>query len=926
MRACCGLWAVVSAVLLCTGVAQGENTKTRSVLLPAPLAARAQANAASHAWAAEMQRQLVVAAERWLVTPDDDLWAMIFGPAVTRSWMVWSDGYCPACRRDVRMYAWEIDPWAAPWKVRCPHCRRLFPTNDFAAYHASGLDAHGLFDPARADRSLLFNADVSDASSPERAFGVDDGEGYVADGHRWRFIGCYLIYGQWKRLICNGIIALSAAWAVTGEPRYAYKAALLLDRVADVFPQFDFSAQGLVYESRDGTRGQVSTWHDACEEVRELALAYDRIFDGARAQEEALVAFLSRKAVVHQLPNPKQSWADIQRNIEENIFRNTLRHPDRIQSNYPRTDMALLTIEAVLEWPANRPAILERLDSVINQSTAVDGLSGEKGLAGYSAIAPRALAEVLPLVARLEPGFLDTVFQRHPVLHQTWRFHVDTHCLDAFYPSAGDAGRFGRKVPDYAGVTFPANPGVAPSMYSFFWDLYRLTADPVFVQVLHRANGFSTDGLPHDLFADDPTAFTAQVQAVIDRVGTHIALGSVNKEQWCLAILRSGEGAHRRALWIDYDVSGSHRHADGMNLGLFAKGLDLIPDFGYPPVGYGGWGAPKARWYMQTAAHVTVTVDGQDHREARGKTSLWADGAAFRAIRVECPALIAGRRFERTACLVDLDKENFYVVDCLRAEGGLDHANFFHSFFGTLATHGLTLEATEDYGQRTEMRNFQCAAAPNPGWYADWRIEDVYDYLEPKREVHLRYTGLTRDALVYTAEGWVEKGQYGGEEAWIPRILVRRRSAEAPLASTFVAIVEPYETQPLFTAIQRMDLRDSAGLPLADSAVGIELVRTDGKREIVLLADPQGDTALCDTARKISFQGQVARIVTGETGVEGLAVCRTTSLRVGELHLHADTLQDYAELEIGPSHARLVRGTQEHWRVERGGVPLVMSP
>ena len=80
--------------------------------------------------------------------------------------------------------------------VRCPHCQELFPKNDFEKFHASGLDEHGVFDPKKADRALLFNTEHADKSDPKHAFGVDDGAGYVApDGKRWRFISAYLIYG-----------------------------------------------------------------------------------------------------------------------------------------------------------------------------------------------------------------------------------------------------------------------------------------------------------------------------------------------------------------------------------------------------------------------------------------------------------------------------------------------------------------------------------------------------------------------------------------------------------------------------------------------------------------------------------------------------------------------------------------------------------
>ena len=45
------------------------------------------------------------------------------------------------------------------------------------------------------------------------------------------------------------------------------KAAVLLDRIADVYPTFDFKTQGILYESVRAD-GYVSVWHDATIETR----------------------------------------------------------------------------------------------------------------------------------------------------------------------------------------------------------------------------------------------------------------------------------------------------------------------------------------------------------------------------------------------------------------------------------------------------------------------------------------------------------------------------------------------------------------------------------------------------------------------------------------------------------------------------------
>ena len=110
---------------------------------------------------------------------DDELWELMFANGIKRSWMVWSNGHCPACQKPVPMYEWMPDALERPWKMQCPQCRELFPKNDFGQFYRSGLDEQAVFEPARADRSLLFNAEHPDPADPLHRFGVDDGEGYV---------------------------------------------------------------------------------------------------------------------------------------------------------------------------------------------------------------------------------------------------------------------------------------------------------------------------------------------------------------------------------------------------------------------------------------------------------------------------------------------------------------------------------------------------------------------------------------------------------------------------------------------------------------------------------------------------------------------------------------------------------------------------
>jgi hypothetical protein len=895
--------------------------KQASVFYPAAAVARATENAQKHAWAAAIRDSVVAAARPWMKLSDEQLWDLMFSNSIKRSWMVWSNGHCPACKKAVPMYEWRPAALVRPWKMQCPHCKGLFPKNDFAKFYRSGLNEQGIFEPARADRSLLFNAEHPEPNDPLRMFGVDDGDGYVEGTKRWRFIGAYLIYGQWKQAIVAGAKNLAAAYVVTGDPQYAHKAGVILDRVADLYPTFDFGREGVMYEGRP-SHGYVSTWHDAAVEVRELAMAYDEVFE-ALARDQSLVAFLAAKARQHKLANPKASFADVQRNIEERILRDTLANRRKIESNYPSTDLTLTVIHAVLGWPHNREEVTAMVDAMIRRATAVDGVTGEKGLDGYGTIGPHCIADLLGWFSRADADFVRNALRRNPQLHAMYRFHLDTWCLGHYYPRTGDTGSFAARNNHYAGVSFTSNPGIGPSAYALLWDLCQATGDKDFARLVHAANGNRVEGLPYDLFAAAPEALQQDLRTVIAEAGPAVRLQSVNKPKWCLAILRSGSGASERALWLDYDSGFAHGHADGMNLGLFAKGMDLLPDFGYPPVQYGGWGAPRAVWYTLSIAHNTVVVDGANLRSGSGTSTLWADGDQFRAIRASAPKMVGGKQFERTAMLIDISATDSYVVDIVRVVGGKEHVKFVHSGFGQVTPQGLSLKPAEPYGRSAQMRNYRKDSSPPPVWSVDWTIEDRFKYLPPGKEVRLRYTDLTTDAEAILAEAWVSDAMFEKtSEAWVPRALVCRRGPQAPLASTFVSVLDPYEKQPNVTSVRRLGLETADGKPLSEANVALEIRLADGRRDVVIATDVENPLGLTPAAvpgqivvqkgASIRLDGQLAVVRFEATGKpQRMVICLGKSLTAGQTAVRANISTELVEVALGPGGAKVLHGAVE---------------
>lgn len=279
-------------------------------------------NIEKYPWAYNMKEDLINKAEPWIKLSDDELWNSMFGNTIKRSWSVWSDGYCPGCRQAVPMYSWIADPFNKPWKMQCPHCSELFPKNDFYKYYLSGIDKSGIFSYKIADTNLLFNCEHPEPDDPLNKFGVDAGEGYVEGENRWRFIGAYLIYGQWKKFVLKGVYRLAAAYIVTREKIYAHKAGILLDRIADLYPMFDFTKDGVLYEGKNICQGYVSYCVDACIETRELVVAYDQIFDGIK-DDAQLVSFISGKTKTFTEMALKNNFEDIQTapSSRKSIFR-----------------------------------------------------------------------------------------------------------------------------------------------------------------------------------------------------------------------------------------------------------------------------------------------------------------------------------------------------------------------------------------------------------------------------------------------------------------------------------------------------------------------------------------------------------------------------------------------------------------------------
>src|SRR5688500_8977112 len=93
-----------------TAPQRAPSTQPRtSAFYPPHLLERARKNIERDDWGRGIRAKAVEIAEPWRKMADEQLWKLMFGATIPRSWMVWSNGNCPACGKPVPMYDWKID-------------------------------------------------------------------------------------------------------------------------------------------------------------------------------------------------------------------------------------------------------------------------------------------------------------------------------------------------------------------------------------------------------------------------------------------------------------------------------------------------------------------------------------------------------------------------------------------------------------------------------------------------------------------------------------------------------------------------------------------------------------------------------------------------------------------------------------------------
>ncbi|WP_409345267.1 heparinase II/III family protein [Paenibacillus sp. MBLB4367] len=862
--------------------------KTRSTVYTPDKVAAARRNVQIYDWARTLKDEAVRKAERYIALGHEFLWRLVPPQTLPRSYGVNQKAGSPVTGKAIDRfgnYPYTGDPASAPWKIVDPSSGFTFPTNDFAAYYESGLDEQAVFRPELADRTLLIN-ELYPEKGPH--WGVDDGFGWVDEqGNRFTFIAYYVHWFLWHNestgMIQESIIRLRDAYLYTGDTRYARAGTILLDRVADIYPELDVSVYDkTVYLNSHGGetgRGKAvgSIWESAL--VKDFVSAYDAFFP-AMDDGEA-IRFLADKAASCKLANAKNSAEAIRRNIEDGIVRQI--YPAvRTAAIYGNTGFhqSALALAAVVydtlpetrEWldfmlqPGGRES---EPDWHVTGGNLAAALVGDVDRDGHGdEAAPhynRLWLTSFQTVADILQGYdrcPEFDLYRHVKYKKMYAAPYPLLLSGNYTAQIGDSGKTG-------------NPE-APTRIREAIKAFEAYGDPIHAQMAYFLNGNSLDGIHGDVFAADPESIVRRIDEVIGSHGT-LHLPSVNLTGYGFAALRDGEAATAHAaagpgsnqpsphtmrdLWLYYGRSFGHGHRDTLNLGLHAFGLDLAPDLGYPEFA-DSKDRHRFEWVHNTISHNTVTVDRSKQKaQWSGKPLSFDDGTLVKLIDVEASEVYPQTGlYRRTAALIRINGEHSYIVDLFRVKGGAEHVYSFHGPEGEASSEGLTLQAQRsgtyagpdvEYGVRPDskegpgyegsgfhyLHQVRHDEAPGDTFAVDWTAVDTWGMLERPGPVHLRLTMLGDYDRVSLAEGIPPRNKPGNPQS-LTYVLAKRHSGETALESLFSAIIEPYREQRMIRAVHALPVREeeSGRLPqeLEIRAVCVELA--NGRIDIIVSA------------------------------------------------------------------------------------------
>lgn len=856
-------------------------------------------------------------AEKYIAIGDEKLWMGMPTEGLPRSSSLGFRGdpeefTCKYCGTDIRSkYSWTkwvVRPLYREWKVQCPECKRVFPSNDFAGFYNLGFDENHNWSRELAlernneliekgEKGYLVNVLYPEAEElfGDANWGVDDGFGYrtgrvyqngVPEVHTYiahcNYVGLWLASdtSTHEGLYSSATESLTLAYLATGKAKYGRTLAIILDRFADLYPDFQTGKYGeygtFQCSQMSGNCGKVVGSIADCRFISKFILAYDAVFD--IFDDPYVTKFLSDKAKTYKFKNSKDTSEKIRDNIETGILRETYdgcRESDiwgnfgMHQTSLAQAALVLDTLPETEEWidwlfredtrgAGSGVATGGSIMTKIMTETSRDG-HGPEGSVSYNA----TTLDYLVNFADIFDGYKSVP---NADLYKNAKFiSMAAACMDI---RAGDGVA---NIGDSAGAMNSCKSTIDASELA---KIYTKTKNPYFARAAYWANGNSTDGLVLGMFDSNPEGIGKLIEAEVRKYG---------KLDWgtssCLTglgfmALRDGERYDektdkRQDFWMYFGgATEGHKHSDVLNLGIDVGGLELMPELGYP---LGSSYAESYAWTQNNISHNTVVIDNQ--RQAKnplpGNPLHFNDSGDVKVMDADAQiAYPSSEIYRRTVVTIKTDENLSYGVDFFRVRGGSEHTYSIHAaandvydskgFFAISQPTGSYAGADVPRGDDptakvrnswdivgntypigyTYLDNVRKSESPNTGEIMiDYKIEDYRKYLPVPRNIHLRIStvnnfNFSEIALVH---GYPPAKKENSKIPYFEYALMKRTGDN--LDTLFTTVLQPYENKPYIesTSDVQMTLIDGKRDSL-DTAKAIKVTRANGRTDYILYA------------------------------------------------------------------------------------------
>ncbi len=700
----------------------------------------ARQNMDKYEWAQRVYSEIKVNADEAASISDDKLRKWISDHSTTRV----CD--CPNCKTSWLGYIWEWDP-QSPETIVCRICKKpssikIFPEN-----------------------SNILLTDPQGKEHKHPVFKNSDGKIFQLRAR---------INYQKLQHIQKWIEDLGAVYAITEDPRYAHKAAVLIYRLAEVLPGYalhDWERHGTVPWSR---AGKISGWNyqDAIL-ITVCGKTYDIIYNS------------------DILGNKEKAF------IEKNLFHNSAEYltavspfsgiTNDIPFRFAGVAMIGRTLEdhKILEWVLNQN---EGLSEFTASHFFRDGHWYERS-PSYHKMAVKNFHHIVDILQgysdpenyKESDRYVNIDLKSIPKIENIYSCLFKAVYPDGSLPPINDS---------HVHETPPAS--LAEVGYSWFGGIKWLS-------ILSKAyNGnLNKNGDLYALFNRNPKA---EDEAAALYSFTEPPLKSMDFDGLGMAMLRMGTGKNQAAFTMKYGkYTSDHGHFDALGITLFAKGKEMLSDLGYPYWSH----RYRGQWMRRSLAHNTITVDMLNQDAAGELIRFFYSGKTFSAFDTEIRNAyqLTMENFVRQIALIRVNKNDVYAVDLFRVKGGNVHDWSLHSEAPDCEVYDIDLHPeTELYGFDYAYKYISDVNMGNTSgkWAVEWKWNDgtaLYCHMLGQPDCEVYKTRAPGERLI--------RGDTGRKIDYI----FNRRKGEK-LKSEFIAVYEPYSGNKFIKNVTKFSFQD----------------------------------------------------------------------------------------------------------------------